>query len=611
LQFNPQFAPAHFNLGNALLALQHHQQAVGSYDRALTIKPDFAEAPNNRGNALLALGRHQEALASYDRALAIKPDFAEALNDRGTALFELGRHEEALASYDRALAIKPDFAEALSNRAIVLLALQRHEEALASYDRALTLQPDLAEVLGNRGNALLELQRHEEALASHDRALAIKPNFPGVLSNRGNALLTVRRYEEATKAFERLVSIEPKYDYARGKLLYSNLHCCDWDDYNRDVELITSDVIAGKRAIAPLEFLAVSVSPRAQLQSAQTFCRAKYPASGYAMWKGERYRHDKIRVAYLSADFCDHPMAHLMVELFETHDKSRFETAAISFGPAIKSDIRTRLENSFTRFVDVRKRSDREIALVLRELEIDIAIDLMGYTSSCRAGIFSLRPAPIQVNYLGYPGTMGADYIDYIFADPVIIPQAEHSFYTEKVVYLPDTYLPNDSKRRISDNTPTRVESGLPETGFVFCSFNSNYKIAPPVFDVWMRLLDQVDGSVLWLVEGGAAAVRNLRRNAERGGVAPHRQVFAPRLKVEDHLARQRVADLFLDTLPYNAHTTASDALWAGLPVVTCLGSSFAGRVAASLLNAVGLPELIANNPKDYEALALNLRRSL
>ena len=271
--------------------------------------------------------------------------------------------------------------------------------------------------------------------------------------------------------------------------------------------------------------------------------------------------------------------------------------------------MRTRLENSFDHFIDVKGKSDRDVALLLKELEIDIALDLKGYTERGRTGILAFRAAPVQVNFLGYPGTMGADYIDYILADRFVIPKDEHSFYTEKVAYLPDTYQANNSKRRISEHTPTRAEAGLPETGFVFCSFSDSHKITPPVFDAWMRLLHQVAGSVLWLLEGNAAAVRNLRLNAERRGVAPDRLVFAPRVKLEDHLARHRLAGFFLDTLPYNAHTTASDALWAGLPVVTCVGSSFAGRVAGSLLNAVGLPELITDNLEDYEALALKLAR--
>jgi protein O-GlcNAc transferase len=609
LAIKPGFARALYSRGNALFELNRHEEALASYDRVLAIKPDFAGALYSRGNALFELNRHEEAIASYDRVLAIKPDLAQALNNRGVALFELRRYAEAVASYDRTLAIEPDFAGALYNRGNALFELRRYAEALASYDRALAIKPDLVGALYNRGNALCELNRQEEALASYDRVLAIEPDYARVPYSRGNALFELRRYEEAAKVFERLLGVHPDYDYAKGNLLYSKLRCCDWHDYTRNVALIENEVVSGKRAALPFNFLSLSGSSSAQLQCAKTYHEDRHTTREGAIWTGERYRHDRIRLAYLSADFRHHAVAHLIAGLIEAHDKSRFEITAISFGPDNSDETRTRLTKACDRFIDVHRRSDRDTALLLKRMEIDIAVDLMGYTRGCRPGILAFRPAPIQVNYLGYPGTMGVDYIDYIVADRFILPEDQHCFYTEKVVYLPDTYQPNDSKRRISENTRTRVEAGLPETGFVFCSFNNIPKITPPVFDVWMRLLHQVEGSVLWLLEDNAAAVLNLRRNAERRGVAPDRLVFAPRMRLEDHLARHRLAGFLLDNVPYNAHTTASDALWAGLPVLTCLGSSFAGRVAGSLLNAVGLPELITDNLEDYEALALKLAR--
>ena len=609
LAIMPDHAEALNGRGNVLLDLRREDEAVASYDRALAIKPDHAEALNNRAIALFRRKRHAEALASYDRALAIKPDFAEALYNRGKGLFDLERHVEALASYDRALAIKPDYAEALNIRGIALRYLRRHEEALASYDQALAIKPELAEALNNRGNVLSDLKRYEEALVSFDRALAIKPDDAETLSNRGNALFNLKRYEEAAADFERLLRAIPDYDYARGNLLLSRLYACDWSDYDQSVRLIADAVAAGKRAAHPFVFLSVSESAAGQLQCAKILNKDKYPASEHVIWRGERYGHDKIRIAYLSADFHGHATAFLMAGLFEAHDRARFETTAISFGPDSKDALRARLENAFDRFIDVRGKSDRDVALLLKALEIDIAVDLKGYTQDSRTGIFAFRPAPVQVNYLGYPGTMGADYIDYILADRVVIPEDQRAFYAEKVVYLPDAYQPNDSKRRISEHAPTRLEAGLPATGFVFCSFNNSYKITPPVFDLWMRLLGQVEGSVLWLLEDNAAAARNLRKEAAARGIAAGRLIFAPRAKLEDHLARHRLADIFLDTRPINAHTTASDALWAGLPIVTCLGASFAGRVAGSLLQAVGLPELVAENLADYEALALKLAR--
>ena len=608
-RLDPKCALVHSSIGNALLALHRHEEAVASFDRALAIESGHPEVLNNRGNALFALERHDEALDSYDRALAIKSDSAEVLNNRGNVLRDLRRHEAALASYDRALAIRPHYAEALSSRGAVLRELKRHGEAVANYDRAVAIKPEYAEALNDRGNALLELERHEEAIASYDRALAIKPQFAEAHYNRGVALSALGRHADAACQFARLLRIEPDFPYARGDLLHSQPHCCNWNEYAQNVERIKRGVVAGRRAATPFAFLSASGSPSEQLQCAKIYCKDKYAASNCALWTGERYRHDRLRVAYISADFHNHATAYLTAELFELHDKSRFETHAISLGAHQRDEMRARLEKAFAHFVEVRNRSDRDVALLLRELEIDIAVDLQGHTQDSRPGILALRPAPVQVNYLGYPGTMGAEFIDYILADRFTVPEEQRSCYTEKVAYLPDMYQPNDSKRRIAEETPTRREAGLPETGFIFCAFVSTYKIVPAVFDAWMRLLAKVDGSVLWLLAGNADAVANLRRSAGMRGIDPDRLVFAPRIKLEHHLSRHRLADLFLDTLPVNAHTTASDALWAGVPIVTCRGPSFAGRVAGSLLTSLGLTELITGDLAEYESLAFDLAR--
>jgi predicted O-linked N-acetylglucosamine transferase (SPINDLY family) len=319
---------------------------------------------------------------------------------------------------------------------------------------------------------------------------------------------------------------------------------------------------------------------------------------------------ERIRVAYLSADFHAHATAYLMAGVLEQHDRSRFEVYAVSFRKSDGSEMRARVENACEHFIDVCDMSDREVAVLLRAHRIDIAIDLKGFTRDARTGILAFRPAPIQVNYLGYPCTMGAGYIDYLIADEIVVPKDEHPNYSEKIVYLPDTYQCNDSKRTIAGVVPSRSDAGLPETGFVFCSFNNNYKIAPQIFDIWMRLLKETEGSVLWLLESNPAAARNLRREAEARGVARERLIFAPWCANQaDHLARISLGDLFLDTLPCCAHTTASDALWAGVPVLTCTGNTFAGRVAASLLNAVGLPEMVTHSLAEYEARALRLAR--
>jgi predicted O-linked N-acetylglucosamine transferase (SPINDLY family) len=604
---NPEDETALVNLGNCQLKLGATGDALRSFEKALRFRPDYPDALNNRGSALLELRRPQEALESCERALAIKPDHAGALNNRGNILLELDRPEEALASYERALAIEPDHAEAHYNRGTGLLGLRRPREALESYERALAIRPDYVEALNNRGNALLELDRPGEALASFDCALAIKSDYADALNNRSDALQALNRREELIEGYRRLLDINPGYDYARGRLLNAQLQCCEWADYESSAAQISEDTRAGKRADTPFNCLVISGSAADQFMCSRTFIADKCPASARPVWRGERFHHDKIRVAYLSADLRNHAVARLIAGLFEAHDKTRFELTAMSLGPETDDGMRRRLRGAFDRFIDVRSKNDREVALLLRGLEIDIAVDLQGFTKHCRPGILSHRPAPVQVNYLGYPGTMGADYIDYIIGDRCVIPQEDQSGYAEKVVYLPDCYQVNDSKRGIAAHTPTRAELGLPDRAFVFCCFSNNHKINPRVFDVWMRLLDQVKGSVLWLLEDNPSAARNLQREAGRRGIEPGRVVFAARTKMEEHLARQRHADLFLDTLPYNAHVTASDALWAGLPVLTHMGRTFAGRVAASLLNAAGLPELVTRSWEEYGELALKL----
>jgi len=609
LKVNPNVPPALSNCAVALRSLKRNEEALASYDRALALQPDFADALNNRGATLQDLNRHDEALASYDRALAVKPDYPEALYNRGNALRKLDRREEAIASYDRALAINPNYVQALNDRGEVLTELNRHVAALQSFTRAVAIKPDYVQALNNHGNALQALKRYEDSLASYGCALALKPDFAEALNNRGNALSALRRYDEAIGDSERLLRLDPNHKYLRGKLLHSKMHCCLWDGFPETVAQIAADVQAGIQSVVPFDLFPVSDSPADQLRCSRDFVRRQYPPSPSPLWRGERYRHDRIRIAYLSADFHAHATAYLAARLFERHDRSRFETFGISFGPEIPSETRTRLKSAFEHFFDVRETSDRDVAKMLREFEIDIAVDLKGFTEHSRTGIFALRAAPIQVNYLGYPGTMGADYIDYIVADRIVIPEDQRRYYAEKVVYLPGSYQVNDSTRRIAERTPARSELGLPETGFIFCSLNNTYKITPSMFDLWMRLLKQVDGSVLWLLEGNTAAPANLRREAEKRGVAPERLIFAPYMKLEDHLARHRVANLFLDTLPCNAHTTASDALWAGLPIVTCFGTTFGGRVAGSLLHAAGLPELITTSLDEYEALALTLAK--
>lgn len=601
-------AAIHLARGNALSGMGRQSAALESFVEAVRLDPAAPLAYCNLGNALLALDRAQEALACLDRALALAPGNALVCYNRGNVLLALARHAEALEDFDRAVTAEPRFALAWYNRGSTLTELRRYAEAAASFDRALALEPGFAAAHNNRGVALLALKRQPEALRDFAQALRLKPGYEGALENMGNAFHDERRYEEAAHCFAALLGAAPTRPYTLGNLLNARTRNCDWGgDYLALRTRVTESVERGLRTQAPFAFLATSDSPAAQLRCARTFAADKFVTVGEPLSRCRTYAHDRIRVAYVSADFRYHATAFLAAELFERHDRQRFEWTAISFGPDDGSPMRQRLQRSFDHFLEVGALGDREIARLLREREIDIAVDMQGYTADCRAGIFARRPAPVQVSYLAYPGTLGASYMDYLIGDRHVIPKEHFPHYSEKVVHLPHCYQPNGSGRAMAPTTPARADLSLPQHAFVFCSFNGSYKITPEVFEIWMRLLRALPHSVLWLLDDTDAATRNLRQEAVKRSVDPARLVFAPRVSLAQHLARQPLADLFLDTLPINAHTTASDALWAGLPVLTCQGATFAGRVASSLLHAAELPELIAGNPVEYEDLALAL----
>jgi protein O-GlcNAc transferase len=561
-----------------------------------------------RAVELQGQGKIEEAEALFRAFLVDYPDNGIALYSLSVILLKQDKLPEAMTLLKHATTAASDFAPIWFAYATAQQSIGLREEALLSYDRALALKPDYIEVLVNSGALLRDMHRHGPALERFNKVLTINPNYETALGNCAILLTEFKRSEDAIAMFERLLTINPKYDYGLGMLCYERLHACDWTNFDVTAQRIIEGVKAGQRVCKSLGFMALSDDAADHQKCAQAFADQRFPSVYTPLWKGERYRHRKIRLAYISPDFREHPVGHLMAGIFERHDKNRFETTAISLGIDDQSRLRTRMLNAFDHFVDARTMGTRQIAELMREMEIDVAVDLAGFTSDSRSDIFTHRPAPVHVNYLGYPGTLGMKDVDYIIADRFVIPPEQQQYYNEKVVYLPDTYLPTDGGLRISERTPTRAECGLPEDAVVFCSFNHDYKISPHVFTVWMNLLRQVPGSVLWLMSRNEVSQRNLRAAARAHGIDDSRLVFAGRVPlVEDHLARYRQADMFLDTHPYNAHTTAADALMAGLPVVTYMGNAFPARVAGSLLNAVGLPELVTHSLQDYEAMALKL----
>ena len=608
IELKPDFTIAWSNRGNVLQELKQYDAAITSYEKSISIDRDYAEAWYNRGLALQSLKRPTAAIECYDRAIELKADYAEAWSSRGLALQALRQHDAALNSFEKAIALKSDYFDAWFNRGNLFLEIRQFNAAVASYDKAIAIKPDFAVSWSNRAVALNELKQYPAALASCDRAIAINPDSADAWFNRGVVLSDLKELEAAVDSLAKAISLTPYVDYSSGTYLYIKMMICDWSSFDALLQQMVTKIVNHERASTPFPVLSLIDSLSLQKQVALIYVEDKCPSKTMHQAISKRSMHDKIRVGYYSADYHSHATMYLMAELFEKHDRSRFEIVAFSYGREPKDDeMRKRVTSSVDRFIDIQAMSDKEAALISRELEIDISVDLKGFTGDSRTNIFSFRAAPIQVNYLGYPGTMGAEYMDYLIADPTLIPEQSRQFYTEKIVYLPDSYQVNDAKRRIADKVFSRDESGLPATGFVFCCFNNNYKITPDTFDCWMRILKSVDGSVLWLLEDNPKSSGNLRKEAVQRGVDADRLVFAGRLPLPEHLARHRSADLFLDTFPYNAHTTASDALWAGLPVLTCLGESFAGRVAASLLNAIQLPELITSTKEEYEAMAVEL----
>jgi len=572
LQWRPRQPQALHLLGIVAAQTGDAEGAVRLFGEVLLLDPQNAAAHNNRGNALRALGRHEAAVASYDRAIALRPDHAAAHFESGRTLVELRRCEAAIASLDRAIALNSGHPGAWYVRGNALYSLGRFEAALASYDRAIALEPAAASAHHNRGNALVMLEQAEAAVASYDEAIALDPDMTSTYGAR----------------------------------LHARMQIADWRDFGPEVARLAARIERGEPASNPFAMLALCDCPPLQLRAAQNWVRAHCSPGDMLPALAARSRGERLRVGYFSADFRCHAISYLTAELFEAHDRSRHELTAFSLGADTQDDMRKRLEASFDRFLDVQEKSDHDIARLARSLQIDIAVDLGGFTRGSRPGIFALRAAPLQVSYLGYLGTISAGYMDYLLADETIVPATHRQYYSEKIVHLP-SYQVNDSQRRIAAKRFTREELGLPVAGFVFCCFNATYKITPGTFDGWMRILKRVPDSALLLLGGSATLERNLHAGARERGVAPGRIVFGARLPLAEYLARYRAADLFLDTLPYNAGTTASDALWAGLPVLTCMGEAFAGRVGASLLKAVGLPELIASSQEEYEKLAIEL----
>jgi predicted O-linked N-acetylglucosamine transferase (SPINDLY family) len=605
LAVKPRQPVAISNQGNAYLALNKPAEALASYDRALTLAPDYPLAVFGRGNALAALGRPVEALSSFDQALRLEPGFAAALNARGGMLVKLKRYEEALAAYDGALRLSPRLAQAHLGRAGALLGCGDPAEALRSIDRALEHKPDYAEAFLERGHVLSELGNTQAAIEAYDRAIGCKTALATAWFSRGLALSIQARHAEAAESLRRTLEIDPAYPYARGARLHAQLQIADWSDHASSSRAIADCIERDARADFPFSFLAVCDSPALQLKCARQLS-ALQPVAPPLFARGGAHG-ERIRIAYVSADFLEHPTSYLMAGVFEQHDRRRFETFGIALREDQQSPTAQRVRAAFEHWIPASSRSEKSLARLMADLEVDIAVDLMGFTGEHRAGLFAYRPAPIQVSYLGLPATTGSPHIDYLIGDDFVVPEVRRRDYSECIAYLPECFQANDDRKAAAPDAPTREQVHLPAAGFVWCSFHGTYKLNPPLFDCWARLLLAVPGSVLWLLGGKRQIEDNLRREAHRRGVDAERLIFAQPEPYPRHLARLPLAELCLDTYPFNGGATTSDALWAGVPVVTCSGSSYASRMSGSLLTALGLSSLVASSFEEYERLALRL----
>lgn len=575
------------------------------------ILPDSPEVYFNLSIALQGLNQKEKACEALNKAASLSSNNPEALNAIGFKFIELNELERAEHCLIRAITLTPNYSFAYSNLGILKEKQKCFKEAEQYFRKSIQSQPDLAPAYANLGGILNAQGQFNSAEMACRKAINLDEKLHIAWKNLEIALHKLGRTNESMECISKAYSLAPSSDYLLGDFINSKLGICDWTTFKQDYETLIHRTQQDQKAVLPFYALRLIPDQAIHQQISRNWVTNECPErSDLGLIETSPIKKDKITIGYFSADYHNHATAYLMAELFEIHDRSKFNLIGISFGPNTNDEMRVRIENAFDQFIDVQDKSEKAIAQLSRELSIDVAVDLKGHTEMGRTGIFAYRAAPIQINYLGYPGTMGASYMDYIIADKTVIPEGSQKYYEEKIIYLPDSYQVNDSKREISNMMLSKQDHGLPENAFVFCCFNNSYKILPETFKSWMHILGSVKDSVLWLLSGNEIIKRNLAKEAAAHGIDPTRLIFAEPLPLSEHLARHRLADLFLDTLPYNAHTTTSDSLWAGLPVLTLRGDAFAGRVSASLLNAIRLPELITDSVQEFEQKAIKLATS-
>ena len=616
IKLKPDSAEAYYNLGNTFKEQQLFDEAISCYQRVAVINPMFIEAFYNLAGCLEQQSRLDEAIECLNQCLRIKPQWAEVYNNLGHLLNQKGLSDAALSSYQQAIQIKPDLYEAHNNLGNALKYRGRFAEAIDCYQKALQYRPDYTEAYQNMGAAFTEQGRLEEGIGCFQKAIQLRPDFAEAYNSLGLCFEKQAKVAEAISSFEKAIQIKPNYVEAYSYLIHQYQHNCDWQrlmQYSKHLDELNRPAADHRKSCAEPPFISMARhSDLSQgLINARAWCRKivqplqnlKLPFS----FESRRSETRKLTIGYLSCDFHDHATVHLMLRAFGLHNREKFEINCYSYGPDDHSNYRKQILEQSDQFVGIRKLSHVDAARRIYADKVDILVDLKGHTQDARLSILACRPAPIQVHYLGYPGTTGADFIDYLITDKIVTPIEHAPFYSEKLVFLPHSYQVNDAQQEIASRVWQKEELGLPSDSFIFSSFNLPYKIDPIMFDCWMRILNQVPHSVLWLFKGGETASKNLKQKARIRGIDPRRLVFADKLPKAEHLARLRLADLTLDTRIVNGHTTTSDSLWAGVPVITLQGGHFASRVSASLLNAIGLSEMTTHNLDVYERLAVRL----
>lgn len=592
--------------GNYYFKQSKFPEAKRIYELVLQKDPFNIQALDLLGVISLESKEYIGAIELMKRILEINPRSSFALNNIGVAYLHLKDYANAINFFNKVIEIDPDYVEALLNLGTCYQQTNNLDAAIKYFDLSILKNPSFYESYFNKANALVQIKEYFLSLDFFEKTLKLNPNHIDAIINKGISFQELGRFEEAKNCFETAYNLKPNYNFLLGTLLTSRARQCEWANLESNIKKLGKLVINHQPVAIPFSYLSLIDNPELHRLSAKIYSEYKYPIINDKYDRSITYKENaKIKIGYYSADFYNHATGYLIAELFEKHDKDNFEFFAFSYGDPPDDHYHKRIKSALN-FYDVTNINDTDVAKLSHNLGIDIAIDLKGYTDRHRVGIFANRCAPLQINYLGYPGTMGSGYYDYIIADKVIIPVDYQKYYTEKILYLPICYQVNDSTREISSVRITKEMAGLPKDAFIFCCFNNNYKIMPYIFDIWMQILLETKDSVLWLLEDNKTASDNLKKEAEIRGVNPNRLIFAERAPLDEHLSRHDLADLFIDTSPYNAHTTASDALWSGLPVLTCPGISFASRVSASLLNDLNLHELIAVDFIDYKNKAID-----